>query len=49
MANWNGDIAKIALPTPFAVGDVNVYVVKGDALTLIDTGVKNKTFKGSLD
>jgi glyoxylase-like metal-dependent hydrolase (beta-lactamase superfamily II) len=48
MANWNGDIAKIALPTPFAVGDVNVYVVKGDALTLIDTGVKTKRSKEAL-
>ncbi|AXN37431.1 MBL fold metallo-hydrolase [Peribacillus butanolivorans] len=45
MVNWNGDIAKLALPTPFAVGDVNVYVVKGDALTLIDTGVKTKQSK----
>ncbi|MCK1991413.1 MBL fold metallo-hydrolase [Peribacillus muralis] len=48
MAKWNGDIAKIALPTPFAVGDVNVYVVKGDALTLIDTGVKTKRSKEAL-
>lgn len=48
MVNWNGDIAKIALPTPFAVGDVNVYVVKGDALTLIDTGVKTKQSKEAL-
>lgn len=33
------DLEKITLPTPFAVGDVNVYIVKGDALTLIDAGV----------
>ncbi|WP_285766308.1 MBL fold metallo-hydrolase [Peribacillus sp. SI8-4] len=48
MVKWNGDIAKIALPTPFAVGDVNVYVVKGDTLTLIDTGVKTKRSKEAL-
>ncbi len=30
------------------MGDVNVYVVKGDALTLIDTGVKTKRSKEAL-
>lgn len=35
-------IFKLVLPTPFAVGDVNVYIVKGDSLTLIDAGVKTK-------
>lgn len=48
MVNWNGDIAKISLPTPFAVGDVNVYVIKGDKLTLIDTGVKTMQSKEAL-
>ncbi|MEK3981338.1 MBL fold metallo-hydrolase [Psychrobacillus sp. FSL K6-2836] len=33
-------IHKIIIPTPFAVGDVNAYLVKGDALTLIDAGPK---------
>ena len=42
MAEWCGNIAKISLPTPFPVGDVNVYVVKGEALTLIDAGVKTE-------
>ncbi|RIW33597.1 MBL fold metallo-hydrolase [Bacillus salacetis] len=37
-ASWAGDIAKIVLPTPFAVGDVNVYLVKGEVLSLIDAG-----------
>ncbi len=32
----------IALPTPFAVGDVNVYVAEGDGLTLIDCGVRSE-------
>lgn len=31
---------KIIIPTPFAVGDVNSYLIKGDALTLIDAGPK---------
>ena len=35
-------IIKLVLPTPFAVGDVNTCIVKGDALTLIDAGVKTK-------
>ncbi|MBS4194579.1 MBL fold metallo-hydrolase [Lederbergia citri] len=40
MVSFEEKIIKFELPTPFAVGDVNVYVVKGDALTLIDAGVK---------
>ncbi|PSL41099.1 glyoxylase-like metal-dependent hydrolase (beta-lactamase superfamily II) [Planomicrobium soli] len=31
---------KIIIPTPFAVGDVNSYLLKGDMLTLIDAGPK---------
>lgn len=31
---------RISIPTPFVVGPVNVYLHKGDALTLIDTGPK---------
>lgn len=34
------NMIKIELPTPFAVGDVNVYVIKGEALTLVDAGIK---------
>lgn len=45
MVDWNKNIAKITLPTPFSVGDVNVYLVKGDALTLIDTGVNTEESK----
>ncbi|HZG74135.1 MAG TPA: MBL fold metallo-hydrolase [Chondromyces sp.] len=37
-----GDIIKISLPTPFPVGDVNVFIVKGERLTLVDAGVKTK-------
>lgn len=42
MSEWNNGIAQITLPTPFAVGDVHVYVVKGDRLTLVDAGVKTE-------
>lgn len=31
-------IIPIALPTPFAVGDVNIYLLRGEALTLVDAG-----------
>ncbi|WP_349407688.1 MBL fold metallo-hydrolase [Pseudalkalibacillus sp. SCS-8] len=30
----------ITLPTPFAVGDVNLYLIEGEKLTLVDTGPK---------
>lgn len=40
MPEWKNGIAKIVLPTPFPVGDVNVYVIKGDRLTLVDVGPK---------
>lgn len=33
-------IIPIAIPTPFYVGDVNVYLVREDPLTLIDVGPK---------
>lgn len=42
MAEWKDGIAKISLPTPFPVGDVNVYVIKGDRLTLVDVGPKTE-------
>lgn len=35
-------IIPISIPTPFAVGDVNVYLLKGEALTLIDAGPKTR-------
>lgn len=33
---------KVILPTPYAVGDVNTFLVKGDALTLFDAGPKTQ-------
>jgi glyoxylase-like metal-dependent hydrolase (beta-lactamase superfamily II) len=32
---------QITLPTPFPIGPVNVYLLEGDPLTLIDCGPKN--------
>ncbi|OLN23295.1 MBL fold metallo-hydrolase [Domibacillus antri] len=37
--NTYQNIIKITMPTPFPIGDVNTYLVKGDRLTLIDAGV----------
>src|SRR5215211_748076 len=31
-------IHRIAVPTPFAVGRVNVYLIEDEPLTLVDTG-----------
>ncbi|SOC05422.1 glyoxylase-like metal-dependent hydrolase (beta-lactamase superfamily II) [Ureibacillus xyleni] len=36
------NIHKIILPTPFPVGDVNCFLVKGDCLTLFDAGPKTE-------
>lgn len=33
-------IIPLSIPTPFYVGDVNVYLIKSDPLTLIDVGPK---------
>lgn len=35
-------IVPISVPTPFYVGDVNVYLVREDPLTLIDVGPKTE-------
>ncbi|RDI41243.1 MBL fold metallo-hydrolase [Falsibacillus pallidus] len=42
MSFWQDGIAKLTVPTPFAVGDVNMYIVKGEKLTLIDAGPKTE-------
>ncbi len=36
------NIIPIALPTPFYIGPVNVYLIAEDPITLIDTGPKTK-------
>ena len=35
-------IVPLSIPTPFYVGDVNVYLIKEEPLTLIDVGPKTK-------
>lgn len=39
----------IALPTPFPVGPVNVYLLTGEPLTLIDTGPKYPAARAALE
>src|SRR5688572_25247413 len=34
------NIIPLSIPTPFYVGDVNVYLIKEDPITLIDVGPK---------
>src|SRR6266576_6419386 len=45
MSQWLNNSMKIipiSLPTPFYIGAVNVYLVKEDPVTLIDTGPKTR-------
>ncbi|WP_066060762.1 MBL fold metallo-hydrolase [Neobacillus soli] len=48
MTEWKDGIAKITLPTPFPVGDVNAYLIKGERLTLVDAGVNTEESWNSL-
>jgi glyoxylase-like metal-dependent hydrolase (beta-lactamase superfamily II) len=36
-------VHALAIPTPFAVGDVNAYLLEGEPLTLIDNGPNSAT------
>lgn len=36
-------IHRLAIPTPFAVGRVNVYLIEDDPLTLVDAGPNSGT------
>lgn len=38
----NMEVHKIIIPTPYAVGDVNSFLVKGDTLSLFDAGPKTE-------
>ncbi|HEX8066688.1 MAG TPA: MBL fold metallo-hydrolase [Thermoleophilaceae bacterium] len=42
-------IRRLAIPTPFAVGRVNVYVIEDDPLTLVDAGPNSGTSLDSLE
>lgn len=48
LTEWKDGIAKLTMPTPFAVGDVNAYLIKGERLTLIDAGVKTEAAWASI-
>ena len=41
-------IIPLTIPTPFYVGDVNVYLIKEEPLTLIDVGPKTKEASDAL-
>jgi glyoxylase-like metal-dependent hydrolase (beta-lactamase superfamily II) len=41
-------IVPLAIPTPFYVGDVNVYLIREDPLTLIDVGPKTPDASAAL-
>ncbi len=41
-------IIPLAIPTPFYIGAVNVYLIKEDPLTLIDVGPKTEEAAGAL-
>ncbi len=43
------DIEQIAIPTPFAVGAVNAYLLRGDPLTLVDAGPRMEEAEAFLD
>jgi glyoxylase-like metal-dependent hydrolase (beta-lactamase superfamily II) len=42
MTEWINGIAKLTLPTPFQVGDVNAYLIQTEQLTLVDCAVKTE-------
>jgi glyoxylase-like metal-dependent hydrolase (beta-lactamase superfamily II) len=41
-------IIPLSIPTPFYVGDVNVYLIKEDPITLIDVGPKTREAEEAL-
>ncbi|MGM9922803.1 MAG: MBL fold metallo-hydrolase [Bacillus sp. (in: firmicutes)] len=49
MAHWENNIARITIPTPFPIGDVNAYIIKGEALTLVDAGTKMPGTKEAIE
>ena len=42
------EVHQIVLPTPWQVGPVQVYLVEGDPLTLVDTGVRSPASRAAL-
>jgi len=42
-------VHRIPVPTPFAIGDVNLYLVEGATLGLVDAGPNSATALGALE
>jgi glyoxylase-like metal-dependent hydrolase (beta-lactamase superfamily II) len=42
------EIHQIVLPTPWEVGPVQIYLIEGDPLTLVDTGVRTPESRAAL-
>ncbi|WP_188388620.1 MBL fold metallo-hydrolase [Priestia taiwanensis] len=42
-------IYRISLPVPYAIGNVNVYLIEGETLTLVDTGTKTEKCRDALE
>lgn len=42
-------VHKIEIPTPYKVGDVNAFLVKGEALTIFDVGPKTQEAYGAIE
>src|SRR2546429_9476774 len=43
------DLHRLELPTPFPDGPVNAYLLRGDPLTLVDTGPKTGEAQTALE
>ncbi len=43
------EIHQIVLPTPWQVGPVQVYLIEGEPLTLVDTGVRSPASRAALE
>ena len=44
-----GDVHRLELPTPFAIGPVSSYVLRGDPLTLVDPGPRMSATREALE
>ena len=43
------DVHRLELPTPFAIGPVSSYVLRGDPLTLVDPGPRSRRTRAALE
>jgi glyoxylase-like metal-dependent hydrolase (beta-lactamase superfamily II) len=43
------ELHQLVLPTPWPVGPVQIYLIDGDPLTLVDTGVKTPASRAGLE